>query len=249
VGDRDEAVRQFLANPEKRGVVYGTLLGDATLTWIPPGRYQYKKNHLKCGKDGTCYIRVKHAADQKSLVLHKHEFMKEIAGKIFEAKPANLKWQMNYGFYTQTSLVWKEIYDEFYKDARITTNTKGRIQKYKRINRQILDQVTDRGLAWWIMDDGCYSYNKSSSFFRLSTQGYSKEENQLIIDWFKDKYNVKASMQKNASRATNALATYDSYVIYIGERNFASLRDRLSPFIIPSLCTKLGYPVQPLQVV
>lgn len=240
MSDRDDAVRTFLSDPSKRSVVYGTLLGDATLTWIPPGRYHYQNDHLKCGKDGTCYVRIKHAEDQKNLVLHKHEFMKEISGKIFTAKPANPKWQTVYGFYTKTSLVWKEIYDEFYKDARTTTNAKGRVQKFKRVTREILNKLDDRGLAWWIMDDGCYSHDNSGfGFFRLSTQGYTEEECRMITVWLRDRYGVKANLHR-CHRKGIGLATYDSHILCIGQNEFEPLKAVLEPFVIPELRSKLG---------
>jgi len=249
MGLNDEVVERFLADSEKRGAIFGTLLGDATITHIPPGKYggegkTYRAS--KCGPEGTTYLRVKHAADQKDLVLHKHEFMKEIAGKVFMAKPPADKphWQDAYGFYTKKSTAWLKLFDLFYHDARITTSAKGRIQKFKRINREILDQVTNRGLAWWVMDDGCYSYNSEGyGFFRMSTQGYTEEENELICAWLKDKYNVKASLNRDKCKGVK-LSTYNSFVIYIGAQEFETLKPIIDPYIIPALKFKLGYSEQ-----
>jgi len=239
--ERNEPIRRFLADPEKMGTLYGTLLGDATLPYIPPGRYQYKNGRNKCGKDGTCYVRIKHAENQKALVEHKHEFMKEVAGEIFTQKVENA--QDAYGFYTKTSPLWQPLFHELYTGARETVNKAGRTQHFKRVTRSILDKVTDRGLAWWVMDDGCYSHygHYGKGFFRLSTQGYTFEENELIKMWFKDKYNVKASLNRDKRKGFNPLATYDSFVLYIGESEFQKLKPILAPFIIPSLRAKLGY--------
>jgi hypothetical protein len=236
-----EPVRRFLADPEKMGALYGTLLGDATLTYIPPGRYQNKEGHDKCGKDGTCYVRIKHAVDQKALVELKHGFIREIAGEISIAKPQNPKWQDNHFFYTRTSPLWQALYRELYTGAREVVGKTGHVQRFKRINRAILDKVTDRGLAWWVMDDGCYSFNSDGyGFFRLSTQGYTFEENELIVGWLKDRYGVKASLNECAKQGVR-LATYDSFVIYIGPEEFKLLRPAIEPFVIPELRNKLGY--------
>jgi len=236
-----EPVRKFLADPEKMGTLYGTLLGDATVTYIPPGRYQYKGGHNKCGKDGTCYVRIRHAADQKDLVEHKHEFMKEIAGKISLESTVNPKWQDVYFFYTRTSSLWQPLYHELFAGAREVVGKTGHVQHFKRINRAILDKVTDCGFAWWVMDDGCYSFDKGGhGFFRLSTQGYTLSEDQIIVDWLGDHYGVKASIQA-CHKKNIRLATYDSFVIYIGDHEFQKLKPVLDPFIIPSLRAKLGY--------
>ena len=236
--ERNEPIRRFLADPDKMGVIYGTLLGDATLTYIPPGRYQYKNGHNKCGKDGTCYVRIKHATDQKELVEHKHEFMKEVAGEIFTEKVENT--QDMHLFYTKTSPLWQPLYHELYAGAREVVGKSGYVQHFKRVTRAILDKVTDRGLAWWVMDDGCYSFTNKYSFFRLSTQGYTKEENEIIIDWLRDRYGVKASLNECAKKNIR-LATYDSYVLYIGQEEFKLLRPVIEPYVIPSLRAKLGY--------
>ena len=66
----------------------------------------------------------------------------------------------------------------------------------KRYTRQILDYVTDHGLALWFMDDGNKSLvrNKegkiSSCVLRLATY-CSEEEAQILKQWFIDRYDVE----------------------------------------------------------
>jgi len=234
----DEITERFIA--ENRGVLYGTILGDATVTYIPSGKYSSSDGHE--GRNGTCYLRIKHAADQRSLVEYKHEFMREIAGKISIAPyKGNLKGQDAYLFYTKNSIAWKKVYDEFYANARAVAGQTGKVRRYKRVTREILDVLNDQGFAWWIMDDGCYSHsNKGYGFFRLSTQGFSYDENELIKQWITDRYGVKGSLQINARRGVNPMSAQDTFVLYIGEKDFMPIKERVEPFIIPSLRHKIG---------
>lgn len=238
MNENDRVVRKFLADPEKRGALYGTLLGDATLTHISPGKYKSCRAS-KHGPNGTTYVRIKHAESQKALVEHKHKFMHEVSGNIFAAKPKNHKWQTAYGFYTKNSTEWLDVYNRLYANSREVVNKSGRIQRFKCLTSDVLDELDNRGLAWWIMDDGCFSRCKCG-FFRLSTQAFTLEEHELIIGWLKNKYNVKASTNRCARVGKNPLATYDSYVLYIGERELQKLIPYVEPHIIPELRYKLG---------
>lgn len=236
----DADVTKFLSDPEKRSVIYGTLLGDATLTYIPPGKYGGADSYRasKSGKDGTCYVRIKHAADQKSLVEHKHSVLKDVAGDIWIQRPANLKWQDSHGFYTKNSLEWLEVYKELYSDSREVVGKTGHVQRFKRLTPEILDKLDDRGLAWWIMDDGCYSIS-GSGFFRMSTQAYTVDEHEMIRAWLEARYGVRSSLNCCAKKGVR-LATYDSYVLYIGEKQFDKIRQRVKSYVIADLQYKLG---------
>jgi hypothetical protein len=95
-------------------------------------------------------------------------------------------------------------------------------------------------MAWWMMDDGCYSRDKSGyGFFRLSTQGYTEEENLLILDWLKERYAVRGSLQK-CNRSGKWLAVQNTFVVYIGKREFEKLAPAVKPYFVPSLLYKLG---------
>ncbi len=55
---------------------------------------------------------------------------------------------------------------------------------------EILNNLNDLGIALWFYDDG--SLHKTKLFYNLNTQKFSKEENEQIAQYFKDKWNIIA---------------------------------------------------------
>jgi phage FluMu gp28-like protein len=66
-----------------------------------------------------------------------------------------------------------EIYNEIYKDKKEITNN-------------YLNKLTDASLAYWFMDDG----SNCDRNIHLATHSFSYNENFLIQQWFKNKYNL-----------------------------------------------------------
>lgn len=75
------------------------------------------------------------------------------------------------------------------------------INGVKQITQPILDKVTLLGLAIWFMDDGSVAWQRKNRrgellanpkiiSVRLSTEGFSLKENELICQWLFDKFNV-----------------------------------------------------------
>lgn len=84
-------------------------------------------------------------------------------------------------FYTRLSVIpfIKVLRRVFYKG------------KYKNIaNRKLLNRLDEKGIAIWYMDDGCINHRKKVGFYiRLSTC-LSRQDNQVIIDYFKEVWHV-----------------------------------------------------------
>jgi hypothetical protein len=68
----------------------------------------------------------------------------------------------------------------------------------KVVSNLITNHITPMSLAFWYMDDGCLSYHESGSpWIRLNTQGFSYEENQVLVNILKDKFNIQAKVNKD----------------------------------------------------
>lgn len=67
----------------------------------------------------------------------------------------------------------------------------------KQVTKKILDKLTDLSLAIWFLDDGYMSKNKSGSVYgELCTDQFSYEEQLLIQDWIKTKFNIEVGIRK-----------------------------------------------------
>lgn len=64
----------------------------------------------------------------------------------------------------------------------------------KKTIKNILHLITDKSLCYWYLDDGNLSAvkikNGYSYFAELNTQGFSYEDHLLLIDMFKNKFNI-----------------------------------------------------------
>lgn len=73
----------------------------------------------------------------------------------------------------------------------ITSKSVKEISYFKTLSlSDILNQLTDLGIALWFYDDG--SLHKSKLFYNLNTQKFSKEKNEQIAEYFKQKWNIIA---------------------------------------------------------
>ena len=117
---------------------------------------------------------------------------------------------------------FKDIFSSLFVDGK------------KRITREYLDSLTPLSIATWYMDDGSlnHSYGKEKSI-SLSTHAYSKEENETIIEYFKDVYDIRFKLyyDKRCERySIGASCKEDRY-------KFLEL---VSPYVIDLFQYKLG---------
>ena len=117
---------------------------------------------------------------------------------------------------------FKDIFSSLFVDGK------------KRITREYLDSLTPLSIATWYMDDGSlnHSYGKEKSI-SLSTHAYSKEENETIIEYFKDVYDIRFKLyyDKRCGRySIGASCKEDRY-------KFLEL---VSPYVIDLFQYKLG---------
>ena len=117
---------------------------------------------------------------------------------------------------------FKDIFSSLFVDGK------------KRITREYLDSLTPLSIATWYMDDGSlnHSYGKEKSI-SLSTHAYSKEENETIIEYFKDVYGIRFKLyyDKRCGRySIGASCKEDRY-------KFLEL---VSPYVIDLFQYKLG---------
>lgn len=225
-------VRRFIN--KTRSVIYGTMLGDS---------------YIMSRGTGSA-LRVLHAEDQKDLVMHKYEIFRKVAPTPPRSFPHEKWGQPKWYFWTACDVEWQKVWSIFHQNCR-TYRWNGQNVRYKVVTKQILKEVDDLGLAMWIMDDGSYTYGHQDlppyqpmNVFRLHTNGYTYDENLLIVRWLKDRYDVSATILNVTGKLkSGALRQY--HVIRIGWREFEKITKRVKRFVIPSMQHKIG--AGPLQ--
>jgi recombination protein RecA len=72
------------------------------------------------------------------------------------------------------------------------------INNKKTVSDKWLNELSPIGIAFWYMDDGSLSSNSSQRDRAVfHTQGFSKEECDIIINFFYEKYRIKANKIQN----------------------------------------------------
>lgn len=159
-----------LMNSFQKQAVIGMIFGDANISLA----------------NSTARLRFSQGEKQLDYLNHKINILRNLCG---EDKPYFNKsgYNQNNKIYykaTKTSDEFLDLYNLFY------------CNNGKKSIKNILNLITEISLAYWIMDDGyCYKYDSKIGQrcqYNLETQCFDEKENDLIIDFFKNKFNLDA---------------------------------------------------------
>lgn len=106
----------------------------------------------------------------------------------------------------------------------------------KEITKEVIEKINEVGLAFWYMDDGNLSYREDANHrpsIRLSTQGFSKEENELLCDMLNNKFNISCHIVEE--RRENKPIYYHLYIDVNGTHEFLKI---ISPYMHKSMAYK-----------
>jgi len=119
----------------------------------------------------------------------------------------------SYSLQTRGHKKIKELSDLLYKNNK------------KTITKEYLDLLDPLGLTIWFMDDG----SESGS---LSTHSFSKDENEIISEWFINKWGVDNKVVEDRSKHL--------FFILVTAKGLRVLREIISPFIPECMQYKIG---------
>lgn len=198
-----------------RGAVIGMVMGDGSLY----------RNQLRNGQPtGDYKIDIGHGDKQFGYLLHK----KGIVNQIFDYDiPITEKIVQNKyllcRFVSRThprlSTIGKEIY----------------INGKKRITSWVLDNITDEGMAYWYMDDGCLykRKNRPNNFTTiLAVNGFLEEDVDRMLIWLNEKYQSQFKKNKHVT---------SGYDIRGGITKTFNFLDAMKPYRVPCLDYKFEY--------
>jgi len=196
-------------NSFQESFLLGSLLGDSSIS-------KYGKNKQSCN------IRFVHGQLQEDYLKFK--------ANLFHSSIRKCRGGFNKNKFLWTSTTLKidgleDIKDLLYLNGR------------KTITKTWLDRIDAIGLAAWYMDDGQLSKTKTkrsknpSICAYLHTEGFSKIECRIIVDWLRDKWAVNGSVYRNGSRG--------HYYIRLTCASSIKFFDIIRPYIIDSMSYKI----------
>ena len=200
----------------QKEIIYGSLMGD--------GKRQHSQSFSSAG--------FVHGDPQKDYLLWKLYELSSLVSENSLSKTANFdkrynKFYTSWRFYTLANSDVEKILKEFYEK-----NGKKEITKY------ILNQLTSLSVAVWFMDDGVADfckklyYENSTPEVRFCTDSFPKEQCELIVIWFKEKYDINCHTREHKKGQNRIIINSDSV---------QKLFDLISPHILPCMRYKIDY--------
>lgn len=160
---------------EVKGALYGTLLGDSTIT---------NRNEFSCEQGSANLIKLKGeilSSIAPDLKIYYHE--RDRGNKqIIHGKEYN----RNITYVVQTS---QHPYFSKYRENLYDLGN-------KQITKKVLNYLTEEGLALWFMDDGYLDYKVTSNTrnLRLCTDSFDEISINNIIQYFNDTWDIQAKV-------------------------------------------------------
>lgn len=187
-------------------LIVGSLLGDGT---------------MRIGQGAiNANFKVEHGLMQKDLVMCKYKILKPwvfTEPKIsYRYNVDGSKYEKSWWFRTVRHSKLTEIQKAFYPNG-------------KKIIPQAMDVwLNVPALAWWIMDDGCYSKSKID----ISTYSFTLAEIKKLLKLINYKFSVAGKYFKDRDKG---------FRMYFNTVETKKLIPLVEPFIIDSMRYKIGY--------
>lgn len=163
----------FKISENTHQILLGSLLGDMTCI----------KEHV------NAKIAESHSIKQKDYLLWKNNYLHVFNTRIFfyndpycKFKGHVFKRKPEIRLCSRVSAELNKYYESFYKKNK------------KSINKNLLREINELGLAVWYCDDGSYDFSHKRITF--STQGFSLRENRLLKEWLEERWSVKSKIKK-----------------------------------------------------
>ena len=199
---------------ESRNLLIALLLGDGTIS----NNNVFKLSHCKEQRD---YLEWK-IKQLKEAGLRNNGLKEYISIKGY-----NIGKKV---YYTQLNVIpfIKVLRRVFYKP-------------YKKLgNRKLLNRLDAKGIAIWYMDDGHINYRKTNGkvhgFYIKIATCIPKEELQIIIDYFKEVWDIEFYMFHEGKKE-------NSYSLCCGTKEGIKFINIVKPYVeqVPSMIHKIQY--------
>lgn len=199
---RRRACVESLTTVEK-SIIYGSLLGDMCIT-------RPKDN-------ATPRLTFTHGQVQTEYAFHKTQALHRLGWWFQENVPSggfgNLSVQGSSSCMPVLEDVWQIV----------------RSSGPKKIIPVWLEQVDERGLAYWFMDDGSTSRNvRGITHVAFHTEGFAKEENQVLCDWLGERFGIQCRVSVSKGY----------FYLYVPRKEALKLLHIVAPYLHKSMTYK-----------
>lgn len=190
---------------DEEQILIGSLLGDGNLSIGKFGKYPtYREDKKKEHRDYLEY---------KNEILHR--FNSKVSMRTRQNKARKIQFDI-YNLTTATIPVFQSYYEKFYPNGK------------KILPVDLLEKVDPLGLSIWFCDDG--SYGQLYKFIQISTHCFTFKEHEIMVDWFKRKFNISPRISKDGVH----------YRLQFTKPDTVKFIEIVRPYIHPIMKYKLG---------
>ena len=175
-------------------VILGGILGDSS--------FRHYNN-----KEYSNGIIMRHSLKQKDYVKYKNKLLGKLVIHYKEYEVQNSYEKEKVEAWTYSNQAISKIYQLCTKD------------NHKYITKEWLEKLNWLGIAIWYMDDGSLNVGTKNPSIYFHTEGYSKEENETIINFFSH-IGIKAYLRRYRTYYFVAISTNDSHKIWENIKTF-----------------------------
>lgn len=154
-----------------------------------------------------------HGSGQEKYFDFKCSKFEKILGKVNKTPRFDKRINKLLDRYSVRSLchpIFTELYNELYPNG------------IKKVTIAWLNKLTEESLAYWFMDDG--SHNGT-----LCTNSFSYNEHLLIQKYFKERWNIEVTIQKDGKQ----------FMIYFPKKSKEKFAKLIKPYVIESMSYKI----------
>lgn len=200
----NEYKRHLRLTKEQREILIGLLLGDA---------------HLETQNNGRTYrLKIEQSISHQAYVNHLYHLFQEwiLTPPKKRSVMSNGVLTNNYRFSTVSHGAFRFYAQQFYRDSK------------KCIPKLIKHLLNPRAIAYWFMDDGSIK-SKESKGIIFNTQGYKRNEVEILINVLITKFDLKAKIRRQK----------DGYQIYISGESYERFCSIVQPYLLKEMHYKL----------
>lgn len=202
-------------NKNKKSILIAMSIGDGCISKDPNSK--------------SCYLSIVHSTKQEEWIKWKYDTLMSLLGGHYP----KMTYFNNGGYpgirFVKTSNYFRILRSWLYKNNK------------KHISRYLLNKLDAEGIAIWYMDDGNLSakkYNGKIHAYELYLNTHiSQQDNQIIIDYFKEVWDIQFHQVKNKGH----------YRLRMSTREIRKFLPIISKYIIPSMQYKIQMQVPQIR--
>lgn len=196
---------------EQIGFIIGMILGDGYISKFRP-------------KKANSFLGCRQSKKQKEFLLYKKEQLKKLGFKVSKLYDTT----NNYG----ESFTFECREPELFNQLRLVLYPKNN----KTIKRKWLNKMSAKDIAVWYMDDGSLTKNGKSVYVSLHTNGFNKKEHDIIIKYFKQRWNINPTL-----RVVKRKDRIQTFFLTFSVEETKKFLEIVKPYVIESMSYKVDF--------